>query len=195
MNPYNVWSWPGCQLAVSVASEVCSALRIDISEAKFYTDSTTALAWLRTTNKTSVYVSNRVCKVRDRTSLEQWRYVPGTDNPADIASRGCRPRRLTNDRMWFQGPTFLLEGPEPEQPQLIEDAAVREELISFENHLRKVTLFRYAVQTPRGYALHDPVRRGSRALGACREGPGARRGSYPASETGTTDGAFRRVNL
>ena len=41
----------GCQLAVSVASELCGALGADIGEATFYTDSVTALAWLRTTSK------------------------------------------------------------------------------------------------------------------------------------------------
>ena len=75
--------------------------------------------------------------------------MPGQDNPADVASRGCRPRRLSADPTWFHGPSFLLSGPEPEQPTLIEDAAVREELISFENHLRKVTLFQYAVKPRR----------------------------------------------
>ena len=136
----------GCQLAVSVAAEVCSALGLRIEDATFYTDSTTALAWLRTTSKMSVYVSNRVCKVRDRTELHQWRYVPGTENPADVASRGCRPKKLVQDRMWLEGPAFLRSGQEPDQPVLIEDAAVKEELISFENHLRKITLFRYAMR-------------------------------------------------
>ena len=93
----------GCQLAVSVAAEVCAGLGYDVSHVTFFTDSMTALAWLRTTSKMSVYVSNRVCKVRDRTELEQWLYVPGEDNPADIASRGCRPRRLVEDRRWFEG--------------------------------------------------------------------------------------------
>ena len=136
----------GCQLAVSVAAEVCSALGLDMGEVVFYTDSTTALAWLRTTSKMSVYVSNRVCKVRDRTELHQWKHVPGTENPADVASRGCRPKKLIDDEMWLKGPAFLLTGNEPEQPILIEDAAVKEELISFENHLRKITLFRYAMR-------------------------------------------------
>ena len=78
----------GCQLATDVAVEVCQALNLDIRAVEFYTDSMTSLAWLRTTSRMSVFVSNRVCKVRDRTDLEQWRYVPGELNPADIASRG-----------------------------------------------------------------------------------------------------------
>ena len=135
----------GCQLAVSVAAEVCDALGAKISEMTFYTDSVTALAWLRTTSKMSVYVSNRVCKVRDRTDIRQWRHVPGDQNPADLASRGCRPRRLVSGSRWFQGPEFLLTGEEPPQPTLVEDDAVREELISFDNHIRKVTFFRYLV--------------------------------------------------
>ena len=132
----------GCQLAAGVASEVCSSLGLDIGTLTFYTDSMTALAWLRTTSKMSVFVSNRVCKVRDRTDVEQWRHVPGELNPADLASRGCRPRRLAEDPLWLHGPDFLRTGEEPEQPDLVEDNAVKEELISFDNHLRKVVLFR-----------------------------------------------------
>ena len=135
----------GCQLAVSVASEVCAALGVDIGTLTFYTDSMTALAWLRTTSKMSVFVSNRVCKVRDRTDLAQWRHVPGEINPADLASRGCRPRRLVEDPMWLSGPEFLRTGEEPEQPDLVEDEAVKEELVSFDNHLRKIVLFRYLI--------------------------------------------------
>ena len=131
----------GCQLATDVAVEVCQALGLDIDRAAFYTDSMTLLAWLRTTSRMSVYVSNRVCKVRDRTEVIQWHYVPGADNPADIASRGARPRALVKNRLWFEGPAFLLTGEKPEQPQLIEDQAVKDELISYENQLRKVTLF------------------------------------------------------
>ena len=91
----------------------------------------------------SVFVSNRVCKVRDRTDLIQWRHVPGELNPADLASRGCRPRRLAEDPMWLHGPDFLRTGEEPEQPELVEDDAVKEELVSFDNHLKKIVLFRY----------------------------------------------------
>ena len=131
----------GCQLATDVAVEVCQALGLSLQDASFYTDSMTSLAWLRTTSRMSVYVSNRVCKVRDRTEVQQWKYVPGTLNPADIASRGARPRALVKNRMWFEGPEFLRTGREPDQPELIEDQAVKEELISYENQLRKVTLF------------------------------------------------------
>ena len=42
-------------------------------------------------------------------------------------------------------PDFLRTGQLPPQPTLIEDAAVKEELVSFENHMRKVVLFHYMV--------------------------------------------------
>ena len=131
----------GCQLATDVAVEVCQALGLDLRAVDFYTDSMTSLAWLRTTSRMSVFVSNRVCKVRDRTELEQWRYVPGELNPADIASRGSRPRALALRPMWFEGPEFLRTGQVPAQPDLVEDQAVKDELISYENQLKKITVF------------------------------------------------------
>ena len=133
----------GCQLACEVAVEICGALDLDIRKVKFFTDSMTSLAWLRTTSRMSVYVSNRVCKVRDRTELDQWKYVPGKENPADIGSRGARPKTLITKRMWYEGPEFLREGTEPEQPELVEDHAVKQELISYENHLKKISLFSF----------------------------------------------------
>ena len=141
MNLFNVWNWQGANLATDVAVEICESLKIEIDQVKFYTDSMTSLAWLRSTSKMSVYVSNRVCKVRDRTEVSQWRYVPGASNPADIASRGAKPSQLMKNRLWYEGPTFLEDDTEPEQPQLIEDWAVKEELISYENQLRKISLF------------------------------------------------------
>ena len=131
----------GCQLGVEVAVEVCHALGIKIDTVAFFTDSVTALAWLRTTSKMSVFVGNRVCKIRDRTELSQWHYVPGELNPADIASRGSRPRALVNNVLWFQGPDFLLTGDLPKQPTLTNTTAVTNELVSYEAQLKRLSFF------------------------------------------------------
>ena len=131
----------GCQLGVEVAVEVCHALGLSIRDVAFFTDSVTTLAWLRTTSKMSVFVGNRVCKIRDRTELSQWNYVPGELNPADIASRGARPKALADNELWFQGPRFLTTGDLPKQPTLTNTTAVTNELVSYEAQLRKLSFF------------------------------------------------------
>lgn len=53
-----------------------------------------------------MYVANRVKQIRDNTLPDQWFYVPGELNPADIASRGSSLCELTRSS-WFIGPKFL----------------------------------------------------------------------------------------
>ena len=54
------------------------------------------------------------------TRKEQWRHCPGEINPADLPSRGCPGRELTQQQTWWKGPRFLRcpeeqwsEGPQP----------------------------------------------------------------------------------
>ena len=39
--------------------------------------------------------------------MQQWRYVPTRENPADGASRGLNAARVHSGSCWFQGPPFL----------------------------------------------------------------------------------------
>ena len=36
-----------------------------------------------------------------------WAHIPGTDNPADLASRGVNPLSLASSALWWNGPTWL----------------------------------------------------------------------------------------
>ena len=64
-------------------------------------DSLVALHWIKGGNKYKQFVSNRVAKIKEKDYI-QWRHVPTLENPADIASRGCLPGKLTDS--WFKGP-------------------------------------------------------------------------------------------
>ena len=131
----------GCQLAVDTAVDVCHAMGFRIGDVQFFTDSITALSWLRTTGRMSVFVGNRVCKIKDRTDVSQWKHVPGRLNPADLASRGAKPSTIANSKIWLQGPPFLVTGEIPEQPELTDTIAVKQELVDYEEQLKKVNLF------------------------------------------------------
>ena len=55
------------------------------------------------------YVENRVKKIRNNSTLKGWRHVAGTDNIADLPSRGCTPDQLDKRKdEWFHGPKWLL---------------------------------------------------------------------------------------
>ncbi|GFS96917.1 amine oxidase [Nephila pilipes] len=43
--------------------------------------------------------------------FSQWRYCPGTQNPADNLSRGILPSKLSNLKNWWYGPDWLTQEP------------------------------------------------------------------------------------
>ncbi|XP_057329922.1 uncharacterized protein LOC130670526 [Microplitis mediator] len=43
------------------------------------------------------------------TTNGHWKFVPGTDNPADCATRGLTTSQLKTHQLWWSGPSWLLE--------------------------------------------------------------------------------------
>ena len=58
------------------------------------------------------YVANRVDEIREVKSPDQWRHCPGKVNPADDASRGLKPQKLSCQHRWWIGSVFLWEAEE-----------------------------------------------------------------------------------
>ena len=50
-------------------------------------------------------MENRVRKIRENVENSSWRHIPGELNPADIATRECRPKVLP--QLWFHAPEFI----------------------------------------------------------------------------------------
>lgn len=61
----------------------------------------------------------------------QWRYVPGTLNPADDASRGLHPHQLTSKHRWFKGSGFLAERTDKEFVPASDDPEARSHLTKY----------------------------------------------------------------
>ena len=55
------------------------------------------------------FVQNRVVEIRRLVKPTQWNYCPTESNPADICSRGSMASKLVANRMWWNGPDFLLK--------------------------------------------------------------------------------------
>lgn len=66
------------------------------------------MAWIASNPKQwNVFVENRVAEIRKLSRLEEWEHVRTGDNPADIVSRGCSPKRLLESQPWWKGPARL----------------------------------------------------------------------------------------
>ena len=89
---------------------VYQALHPSLTISKTYCllDSEIALWWIAGTGKEfKTFVQNRVREIRELAPPETWRHVPSLQNPADIASRGCKASELRKDKKWWEGPDFL----------------------------------------------------------------------------------------
>lgn len=110
-------------LAALIAARLFSTVVKDYSlrdvQATFWTDASTVLAWLaRPDDPWDVYVRNRVQEImrltrgdETRNIKTEWKHVPGELNPADIASRGCSPKKFVESK-WWEGPKWLENPPE-----------------------------------------------------------------------------------
>jgi len=96
----------GCLIGARLSKLVKSALQLEDVKQYFWTDSSTALAWIKRQDKWKTFVSNRVKEIVEITDPEFWRHVPGHKNPADLPSRGCSPAQLANYK-WWEGPVWL----------------------------------------------------------------------------------------
>ncbi|GFT62106.1 integrase catalytic domain-containing protein, partial [Nephila pilipes] len=76
-------------------------------------------------------------------TLTQWRYCPGTQNPADHLSRGIFPSKLSNLKNWWYGPDWLTQ-----EPSLwpTEDLSSYEQLKT-DNEVRKPLTQSFYVET------------------------------------------------
>ncbi|XP_053686315.1 uncharacterized protein LOC128735856 [Sabethes cyaneus] len=97
----------GARMAAELSSQVIKAIKMQI-EVVFWTDSTCVLRWIKAAPSTwTTFVANRVAKIQTLTENKTWRYVPGTENPADLISRGINPEQIQTNILWWEGPTWL----------------------------------------------------------------------------------------
>ena len=86
---------------------------IEIERVICLTDAEIVLNWIqREGREYKQYVRNRCNKIRKRIPVENWAHVPGKQNAADLASRGCFPRQFEQPatlNRWLLGPDWIRE--------------------------------------------------------------------------------------
>lgn len=85
---------------------VKSVLKIHDCRYYFWTDSMVALAWIKTKGNWNTFVGNRCNEISRSTNPDDWHYIPGIYNAADLPSRGCTGKYLAASR-WWEGPEWL----------------------------------------------------------------------------------------
>ncbi len=117
----------GCTIGARLGNSIRSTLEKDIP-CFYWSDSTTALAWINGNDEWGTFVGNRVREILTTTKSIQWKYVPGKLNPADLPSRGCSQKQLL-DSIWWEGPSWL-KRPSSEWPS--QDYCVNEDEVNGE---------------------------------------------------------------
>ena len=93
-------------LAVRLGDFLVRELQFEDIDLYYWSDSETILGYISNEVKRfHTFVLNRVERIRESTTPEQWHYVSTSVNPADIASRGSSIEQLPSS--WFEGPDFL----------------------------------------------------------------------------------------
>ncbi|XP_055623566.1 uncharacterized protein LOC129766991 [Toxorhynchites rutilus septentrionalis] len=126
-------------------------------KAYFWTDSTIVKCWLASSpSRWQVFVANRVSEIQHLTKHGVWNHVPGTENPADILSRGITPQELQRQHSWFNGPAWLHQHPinwPKEAHSTVEyfDSAILEEKVSVVRLIALIRRFRHNAQERHRY--------------------------------------------
>ena len=97
------------KLAVILQQQIMDEITLQVDQCFFWTDSTVVLYYIKNNqSRFQRFISNRVAFIRSRTMIEQWHHVPGSENPADILSRGVgNAEEFVTDSTWKLGPNFL----------------------------------------------------------------------------------------
>ena len=98
--------------AALVGAELTHRIKKDLNYTNvptfYWSDSQIVLSWIQSPSSTlHTFVANRITKIHQLSSSEQWHHIASKENPADTLSRGVHPNKLASCSQWFFGPFFL----------------------------------------------------------------------------------------
>ena len=85
---------------------ITQSLQLKIDRKTLWTDSQCVLHWLKSKKILTPFVQRRIDEIQSNKGVE-FRYVSTTQNPVDIASRGCTVKIRNGNEFWWHGPTWL----------------------------------------------------------------------------------------
>ena len=84
--------------------------RLSLNTASIYcwSDTMIALYWIKNNKEWKIWVQNLVDIINKVVKPVNWHYISSSDNPADIATRGCLPNSIVNNKLWWFAPEIFL---------------------------------------------------------------------------------------
>ena len=99
-----------------------------IISSHYWTDSTTVLHWLVNKGTWSVFVRNRINKIKELAGVN-WKHVPTEHNPSDLGTKGVHTSKLGD--FWLKGPSWFKSRDDwPEQPEIVEAPEILSEKVT-----------------------------------------------------------------
>ena len=84
-------------LVKRLKDDIMTALTVSINHVYMWTDSSTNLQWLNSTEKLPEFVTNRVGEFLESATIDDWHHVLSGDNPADTGTRGVWTEHSQDD--------------------------------------------------------------------------------------------------
>ena len=128
----------GALLLAKLVTRIVSVLSASINGIILWCDSTIVLNWITMlSSRLQTFVGNRVAAIQELSENFQWNHISGSDNPADIISRGLMPQEIQDCELWWNGPAFLQQ-PKSSWPKSI--ITVNENDPEVAGEMKKVSL-------------------------------------------------------
>ena len=70
------------------------------------------------------FVQHRVLEIRSVLPGDRWKHCPGTENPADLPSRGLPPIELAHSSLWTNGPEWMGRSNQSQEIEMAEECAI-----------------------------------------------------------------------
>ena len=98
-------------LGARLTRYVCAAYEkeVHIEAVHMWSDSQVALGWIHSASPLEAYMQNRKVDIKKVLPNANWHYVPTSENPADLITRGVSPKKLKASHLWWHGPKNIVE--------------------------------------------------------------------------------------
>ena len=99
-------------LLAQLMYRILGILEVKIHCVLLWSDSNIALSWIKNEKHTTElskdgFISRRVELIRKFLNNENWRYIPSSENPADLLTRGITAKKLEKSKLWWYGPPCI----------------------------------------------------------------------------------------